>query len=65
MEIKQPFEKDLLTEEEMISVATMNGKFPIEKRMMQLESLKQYQKENGSVKGMTMNKIEDYTDLYL
>lgn len=65
MEIKQPFEKDLLTEEEMISVATMNGEFPIEKRMMQLESLKQYQKEHGTVKGMTMNKIEDSRDLYL
>lgn len=65
MEIKQPFEKDLLTEEEMISVATMNGEFPIEKRMMQLESLKQYQKEHGTVKGMTMTKIEDSRDLYL
>lgn len=56
MEVKEPFEKDKLTEEEIISVATSNNKYPLDKHKAEYWMIKDYQEEQ-SLKGKTMDDI--------
>ena len=57
MEVKQPFEKDSLTNEEMISLVTHNGKTPLENVRMRYGLLQEYPKIFGSVKGKTYEEV--------
>lgn len=59
MNVPQPFEKDTLTEEEIVSLATMNGRYPLEKRMDYYWDIKEYLRIYGSVKGKTLDMIID------
>ena len=57
MNVPQPFEKDILTEEEMVWVATGGHPDHLYNHMLNYGWLKDYQKEHGSVKGLTMDDI--------
>ena len=59
MLVPQPFEKDYLTEEEIVSLVTRNGKYPLEKRMDTYHLVKGYMEINGSLKGLTLDQVTD------
>ena len=58
MFVPQPFEKDTLTEEEMIWVATAGRPETLNGHMLSYGWLKDWQEKHGSVKGLTMEYIE-------
>ena len=64
MEVKQPFEKDYLTNEEMITLVTYNGKIPFERARMSYGLLQEYPKIFGSVKGKTYEEVMNQLDGY-